>query len=257
MSATGPEDSIQGVEDVARAYEAAAFDDQPPAQVDRAILAAARRRPRPRLAVFFPAFALAATVILSFSLVLRSGLLGIGGVDVPGAQDPISAGDFRSSEEPAGAGSLEDDRGAGASIPEGSFVDAPREEGLPSTPAPGRERALNEPPPPVLQQRAQPATSAVDRDSAVTAPAQAQPAPESLSAELELEEAAVLRSVVAPEAPEACSAVSGGDPAVWVACIAQQLEAGEEEIARSELDTFVGIHPDFPLPEDLQALRGP
>ncbi len=75
MNTTGPNNISRGADQVSRAYQAAKFDEEPPAELDRAILAAARRQRRRPLASYLPPLALAATVVLSVSLVLRSGVL--------------------------------------------------------------------------------------------------------------------------------------------------------------------------------------
>lgn len=75
MSTVGPKNALPGADQVSRAYQAADFDEEPPAELDRAILATARRQHRRPLASYLPPLALAATVILSISLVLRSGVL--------------------------------------------------------------------------------------------------------------------------------------------------------------------------------------
>ncbi len=75
MNTREPNNTLPGAEQVSSAYRAANFDEEPPAELDRAILAAANRHRRRSLASYLPSLALAATVVLSVSLVLRSGLL--------------------------------------------------------------------------------------------------------------------------------------------------------------------------------------
>ncbi len=75
MSTTGPKNALPGADQVSRAYRAAKFDEEPPAELDRVILADARRQRHRQLPSYLPPLALAATVILSISLVLRSGVL--------------------------------------------------------------------------------------------------------------------------------------------------------------------------------------
>ena len=75
MSTTGPKKALRGTDQVSQAYQAAKFDEEPPAELDRVILAAARQQRHRPLASYMPPLALAATVILSISLVLRSGVL--------------------------------------------------------------------------------------------------------------------------------------------------------------------------------------
>lgn len=75
MNTSESKNPLPGAEQVSSAYRAANFDEEPPAELDRAILAAADRHRRRPLASYLPSLALAATVVLSVSLVLRSGLL--------------------------------------------------------------------------------------------------------------------------------------------------------------------------------------
>ncbi len=75
MNTPESKNTLPGAEQVSSAYRAANFDEEPPAELDRAILAAANQRRRRPLASYVPSLALAATVVLSVSLVLRSGLL--------------------------------------------------------------------------------------------------------------------------------------------------------------------------------------
>jgi hypothetical protein len=75
MNTTEPKNALQGADQVSRAYRAANFDEQPPAELEREILAAARRHRRRPLASYLPPLALAATVVLSISLVFRSSEL--------------------------------------------------------------------------------------------------------------------------------------------------------------------------------------
>ncbi len=75
MSTRESNNTLPGAEQVSSAYRAANFDEEPPAELDRAILAAANRHRRRSLASYLPSLALAATVVLSVSLVLMSGIL--------------------------------------------------------------------------------------------------------------------------------------------------------------------------------------
>ena len=75
MNTTEPKNALRGADQVSRAYRAANFDEEPPAELEREILAAARRHRRRPLASYLPPLALAATVVISISLVFRSGEL--------------------------------------------------------------------------------------------------------------------------------------------------------------------------------------
>ena len=75
MNTREPNNTLPEAEQVSSAYRAANFDEEPPSELDRAILAAANRHRRRPLASYLPSLALAATVVLSVSLVLMSGIL--------------------------------------------------------------------------------------------------------------------------------------------------------------------------------------
>ena len=75
MNTTEPNNVVRGADQVSRAYQAAKFDEEPPAELEREILAAARQHHRRPLASYMPPLAIAATVVLSISLVFRSGEL--------------------------------------------------------------------------------------------------------------------------------------------------------------------------------------
>lgn len=75
MNTNEPDEVLPGSDQVSDAYRAASFDEAPPAALDRSILAEAARSNRRSLFSFLPPLALAATVVLSVSLVMRSGVL--------------------------------------------------------------------------------------------------------------------------------------------------------------------------------------
>ena len=75
MNTRESKNTLPGTEQVSSAYRAANFDEEPPAELDRAILLAANRRRRRPLASYLPSLAFAAAVVLSVSLVLTSGVL--------------------------------------------------------------------------------------------------------------------------------------------------------------------------------------
>ena len=75
MTSNEPDNSVPGSDEVAAAFRKANFDEGPPPSVDQAILAAAQQEQRKPFPAYLPPLALAATVVLSVSLVLRSGML--------------------------------------------------------------------------------------------------------------------------------------------------------------------------------------
>ncbi|HEY5622884.1 MAG TPA: hypothetical protein VIV14_03910, partial [Gammaproteobacteria bacterium] len=64
MNTNTPDNDLPDLQQISAAYREARFDDAPPAELDRAILAEARRGSRRRLYAFLPAFAVGATVVL-------------------------------------------------------------------------------------------------------------------------------------------------------------------------------------------------
>jgi len=244
---TDPQNSIPGARELSQAYEAAEFDEHPPENVDRLILSAARHRPKRRFTVLIPSLALAATVVLSFSLVLRTGLLNMGG------EPPPTAGGLSTTTEVADDADLASD----ALAPAAEFAESLLEESLP-------------PPAPLRQERAVPAIDGAEPEAAArriqAGASSASPAPPADAVAESLQEldalvpqpaAVSLSSRVAPEAAEDCGSRNAEAPGDWVACITGQLERGAEDLARAGLDAFVAAYPDYPLPEPLQALRTP
>ena len=139
---TEPQNSIPGARELSQAYEAAEFDEHPPDHVDRRILSAARHRPRRRFTALIPSLALAATVVLSFSLVLRTGLLNMGGEPTPTAEGPSTITEIGDDA----------DRVSDALAPAAEFAESPSEESLPS-------RA------PLRQERARPAVNGTEPEA--------------------------------------------------------------------------------------------
>lgn len=245
---TEPQNSIPGARELSQAYEAAEFDEHPPEHVDRLILSAARHRPRRRFTVLIPSLALAATVVLSFSLVLRTGLLNMGGEPTP------TAGGLSTITEIGD----DADQVSDALAPAAEFAESPTEESLPSLAPLRQERAvpaIDGAEPEAVARRIQAGTPSASPAPAADAVAESL---QELDALVTQPAAAVsLRSRVAPEAQEDCGSRNAEAPGDWVACITGQLERGAEDLARAGLDAFVAAYPDYPLPEPLQALRTP
>jgi hypothetical protein len=236
MSASNQGNGPSPSEEISRAYRAAAFDETPPEHLDRAILAAARHRRRLRMATLLPPLALAATVVLAFSIVLRIGVLQPEGARERRRPEPAPVIEaLRSAPEREQASPRNEPelaagspaRPSSAAALEPATIDAvsPGEPALRAAPAPpGRE------------------ADAAEQDRAWEA--QADVAGRTLS-----------RQRAATAAPAACPETDRDEPALWLQCIAAHLAEGRAEIAGVELDAFLVTYPDYPLSEDLEALR--
>ncbi len=262
MNTTRPEDTVLGLDQISRAYREAEFDEEPSPALDRAILAKARGHRRP-LASYIPPLALAATVVLSVSLVLRSGVLNENAEilsDLPSARSPVITVptsvsrnlnesiavevESISQDAPAESADVEaydaldaleafnqpatlelDDNGAGA-----GFELTPRVADLEDIVA-GARRAQ-----PEFREEA-----ADEPQPALSVSAQSAPLAESAAAATKL----------------GCVDADRGQPDDWLACISASLELGLEQEAREELTTFSLAYPDYELPEDLSELQVP
>ncbi len=112
------------------------------------------------------------------------------------------------------------------------------------------------PPPPVGE--AAPAAGAMS-DRAAERPAPRLPRSAVSPRLQETEEALSKRAPSAErDAPEALApatkAETGPAPEVWIARLLEQLERGDSETLRSELESFRERYPDYPLPAPLKAL---
>lgn len=246
MNTNEPDDVLPGADQISEAYRKAGFDDAPPASLDRAILEAANSRRRHSLFSYWPSFALAATVVLSVSLVLRSGLLNQNaGVssdaiqsDMPNAMplEPVTI--QQGSPDMLEAGDL-DALQAGAR----DFSTNQTETDSATRTAPEAPEPLRAPAETELRARQ---TQPVLRQEVEAQSVQ----PEALSsAAVVLEEAAV--SSTAP----VCSAIDTGIADEWLACIVTAVEQGQIDSARQELEAFLAVYPEFSLPEELDVLQ--
>ena len=211
--------TLPGAEQVSRAYRAANFDEQPPAELDRAILAAENRHRRRPLASYLPSLALAATVVLSISLVLRSGVLNENAELFSG--DEVDASDMRALP-PSTLRELDEFVEPGAPPPQ----DSP-------TPAAGISTFR------AVEVRASEA-AADNRDEAVTP---------TLPGRIPLGAAA--NTAVAVQA--ICNSADREEPDAWLDCISAILEEGNGDEARRELAAFTQAYADYPLPADLDS----
>jgi hypothetical protein len=205
-------------EAVRSAFRAARFDDEPPAEVDAAILAAARSaRPRSLHGVL-PPLALAATVVLALGLVLR--------LAIP-TREPAIVSDGLPLES------------APTTFETGNLS----EEG-----APGRAEAVRQ------REPAAPASA----DAAVSAPAAATESSVAREATTAIVGGAARPATEALNAPASdCAAQFGAEPDGWLDCIAALLDAGEAAAARRELAAFSARFPDRSVPARIESRLAP
>ena len=237
MNTTGPESELRGADQVSRAYRAANFDEEPPAELDRVILAAARRQRHRPLASYMPPLALAATVVLSISLVLRSGVVNED-AEIFSDQAPPAAAvrtlpistvrdleEAVAPEQAAARQNLPVPAAATNAIPEVDRL-------LPQQPVELRARQML---PETLE--------AISQDRQAVQPGAVEFLP--------------LTAGTAAAVQIGCADVDRGQPDAWLACISVRLQQGYEEDARRELQAFAETYPDFSLPEEFETLLAP
>ena len=248
MNTNESDEVLPGSDQISEAYRAAGFDEAPPAELDRAILAEAERRSRRSPFSFLPPLALAATVVLSVSLVLRSGVLNENTEvfsdailsDMPNATPPAAVTIEQGADamEPESLDSVvTGTSGFSANETEADF-DTPV---APEAPAPVPAAAETE----LRARQAQP----VRRQEA----AEQSPQVEALSLE-----SVVLEEAVASSAALAaldCSAIDTEIADDWLACIEAGIEQGQIDAARQELEAFLVVYPEYSLPEELDILQ--
>ncbi len=268
MNTSDPNNPLPGQDQVSRAYRAAGFKEEPPAALGRTILERAKRHRRRPLVSFMRPLALAATVVLSVSLVLRSGILNENAEvfsdgsppaspvrTVPAAttvefDDAASADESATQNSPVPATAIEsfdileavDSLESIQSIE--TLIDSESEDATleailelaPSTAAPEELEVRGREAQPALRQEA---AGEAPRVPAISA--EAQP---------------MLEDVTASEQFD-CSGVDREQPDDWLACIVSGLEQGMEQEAREELAEFVQAYPEVALPENIDALRVP
>ena len=223
MNTRESDNTLPGAEQVSSAYRAANFNEEPPAELDRAILAAATRHRRRPLASYLPSLALAATVVLSVSLVLRSGVLNENTETF--SDEGTSAPDIRALPT-SSLQELDEFVEPEAPPPQDSTAPGAGINTLGAVEGRSREAAEN------------------NRDEAV-APALPERAPLGVAANT----AAAVRTI--------CSNTDREEPAAWLGCIAALLEEGNEDEARRELAAFTQAYADYPLPADLDGQMEP
>ena len=247
MTSNESKDQLPGSKQVSRAFRAANFDEVPPAAIDRAILIAARRESRRPLPAYLPPFALAATIVLSVSLVFRFGVLNENTeiFSEPARAPATSIGlDGNPPQEEAAA--PEDS----ATLPDDDVTTGELQLFMvPQDETAGADNAFEVAPP-------------VPRPDIELRARQAQPEiVEELLQNQQAAEPAVLQSVTASArtvtfAKIDCTATDREEAASWLECITTILTSGSEDAAREELSAFVEIHPGYALPADLEAALG-
>jgi hypothetical protein len=217
MTSNESKDQLPGSKQVSQAFRAANFDEVPPAAIDRAILIAARRESRRPLPAYLPPFALAATIVLSVSLVFRFGVLNENTeiFSEPARAPATSIGlDGNPPQEEAAA--PEDS----ATLPDDDVTTGELQLFMvPQDETAGADNAFEVAPPAVLE--------------SVTASA---------------------RTVTFAKID--CTATDREEAASWLECVTTILASGSEDSAREELSAFVEIHLGYALPADLEAALG-
>lgn len=254
MTSNDTNDRLPGSEQVSQAYRGADFDEVPPAGVDRAILEAARQEHPHRRPTYLPTLAIAATIVLSMSLLFRVGVLN--------ERAEIFS-------EPA--------RAPTAGTPSATSIEldenALREEAVTSQDSAtfsDDTLATDELERFVLPQEE---SAAVDNAFEIAPPAtppaselrarQAQPEMlEELTQDQQAAEPAALESInavagAATLANTACTTTDREDAERWRECITAILATGSTDTAREEFGAFREAHPDYVLPEDLEAILEP
>jgi len=219
MNTPESKNTLPGAEQVSRAYRAANFDEQPPAELDRAILAAENRHRRRPLASYLPSLALAATVVLSISLVLRSGVLNENAELFSGEE--VDASDITALPT--------------STLRELDESVEPETAPPQDSPTPAASISAFQ----AVEDRASEA-EADNRDAAVTPTS-----PGRIPLEADANTAAAVQ--------RNCSSTDREEPDAWLDCISAILEEGNDDEARRELAAFTQAYADYPLPAGLDA----
>ncbi|MGI9259708.1 MAG: hypothetical protein ACR2QQ_12815 [Gammaproteobacteria bacterium] len=239
MNTNEPDEVLPGSDQTSEAYRAAGFDEAPPAALDRAILAEAARSNRRSLFSFMPPLALAATVVLSVSLVMRSGVLN---------ENTEVFSDGPISDMPAGTSpapmTIEQDAGG----PPAESLDRLEAEatGLSSSAVADDSAATSPEAPTPAQAPAEQTQPVAERAQAPAAPQEAVFNARSLESTLE---------EVVVTTPFDCADVDTAIADDWLACIATGVEQGQIDAARQELEAFLVVYPEYSLPEELEILQ--
>jgi len=248
------------LERVAREY-AALQPDQPPAMLDQAVLNAARRAvegeahpTRPWNFGWMHATATAALLVLGVALVLQQR---------PEPPQPVpEAKEFLRSKDDSSAVSAQ--RANETGLPDAAV---PAEE-IPERVALDRVQQAPVNAPEDRQEAARPAASGIVGTQALRDQRADRPADEPVAAAAawEMEQAeqdaasgtpeegfAARKAAAPPAALETQKREVALGPEVWLAAILEMKEAGDEEGWRRELEAFLAVYPDHPLPDELRA----
>jgi hypothetical protein len=249
MTTHEPNETQPGAEQVSEAYRAAGLNEAPPAELDRAILAKAARSNRRPLASLLPPLALAATVLLSVSIVLRTGVLNQDAEIFSDA--PAEVDDALDALEPGRAGFREvAPESAASSDALNSAVEElidVQPQSLEAEETPGADTAES-----LLE-------NAEIRARRATPGARQEAAGANLSVQSTAAEATVtLEGITATPGLGCTGADTNSEPPEnWLACIADGLEQGQLNGARNELEAFLTVYPGYTLPDELESLASP
>ena len=259
-------------DELSRLYREAGCDE-PSAGVDAAILAAARqalaaapaRRRSAWLSWLAPA-GLAATVVLTISVVMLTRHEQPDLLPAP-AQTPATPAAAPASATAADSRPRQEATLPAATLPpESPPAKSTARKPLPERPA---ETAPSPPAPPAVAPVSEPFPAAATAGAVMKAPAVAPTAAEAASARQSLASpvgpAPVMESTAAPDralaaprpAPAAARALppaarSGVDPETWLETIRRLKRQGDVDAAREQLAAFRRSYPDWPLPDDLR-----
>jgi hypothetical protein len=238
--------------DVSKLYHEGSADE-PPAELDRAILKAARENIAPVREARKPwwrRFAL--PLQLAFSVVLVTMLA----LTVDRNPPEVPAVTERTEPQQAPVPAPHKAAPGGADLTAGeSPAASPAPEARARLPAPIESRPSS----PKADRKAEAAPAAIpvpgpsERASAEKAAAEDAAAPvggQSL-------EAARPEPAAAGAAPAANRAAAARSPSEWLAAIERLAGTGEKTAARAELEAFRKAYPDYPLPERLEKLLAP
>ena len=248
MSSAQDDKAIPDLEAVGKAYREAGLDDEPPAHVDAFIRAAAKHESKRNLNDYLPALAMAATIVLALGLVLRLTVPGRDLIEPAGVPEAEDAAAPR-VQEPAAlqeSGVLQDPDAfqeraaplADSVEPAAEFVPAPPQ----AVEQGAQERAVR------LEEVVTPArasaATAEDNGTATSAPAAA-------NAQEGIPSSVVGRMAAPSPVSVPCAAPERDEPALWLGCIAAQINAGLLEAARAELEQFRLAFADYPVPASI------
>lgn len=229
MSSTRDDRQLPELDEVGKAYRQAGFDDEPPAHVDAFILAAAKRESKRSFNEYLPSLAMAATVVLALGLVLR--------LTLPGNNLVEPAAVFEAEDAAAPPERLQE-----RTAPAAEIVPVAEDGATPRQRLQGRTAPLEE----IAAPAAEMPAVAEEPATATLAPAAAD-----VAAREGVASSAVARIAAPASMSVPCAAPERGDPGLWLACIAAQIDANMLDAARAELEEFRLAFADSPIPANI------